>query len=150
MLDFTSIATLFACVLVCGGVLLIPRKEKVAGKFNMPYINGKFIFPLLILLAVIILAFANPHYFSDLFDINADNASLNISTIILWVVLVILSIASFLRSLSLIPLLGLSTCLYLLTGMTGKNWAWFSSWLLLGLIVYFMYGYRKSKLRQVA
>ena len=150
VLDFTSIATLFAFVLVCGGVLLIPRKEKVAGKFNMPYINGKFIFPLLILLAVIILAFANPHYFSDLFDINADNASLNISTIILWVVLVILSIASFLRSLSLIPLLGLSTCLYLLTGMTGKNWAWFSSWLLLGLIVYFMYGYRKSKLRQVA
>ena len=150
VLDFTSIATLFAFVLVCGGVLLIPRKEKVAGKFNMPYINGKFIFPLLIILAVIILAFANPHYFSDLFDINADNASLNISTIILWVVLVILSVASFLKSLSLIPLLGLSTCLYLLTGMTGKNWAWFSSWLLLGLIVYFMYGYRKSKLRPVA
>src|SRR5215831_4298902 len=42
VLDFTSIATLFAFVLVCGGVLLIPRKEKVEGKFNMPYINGKF------------------------------------------------------------------------------------------------------------
>ena len=150
VLDFTSIATLFAFVLVCGGVLLIPRKEKVPGKFNMPYINGKFIFPSLIILAVIILAFANPHYFSDLFAINADNASLNISTIILWVLLVILSVASFLKSLSLIPLLGLSTCLYLLTGMTGKNWAWFSSWLFLGLIVYFMYGYRKSKLRSVA
>ena len=45
VLDFTSIATLFAFVLVCGGVLLIPKKEKVPGKFNIPYINAKFIFP---------------------------------------------------------------------------------------------------------
>lgn len=30
VLDFTSIATLFAFVLVCGGVLLIPRKKKLA------------------------------------------------------------------------------------------------------------------------
>src|SRR5689334_6920687 len=38
VLDFTSIATLFAFVLVCGGVLLIPRKEKIPGRFNIPYI----------------------------------------------------------------------------------------------------------------
>jgi len=43
-------------------------------------------------------------------------------------------------------LLGLGTCLYLLTGMTARNWAWFSGWLLLGLIVYFLYGYKKSRL----
>jgi hypothetical protein len=30
--------------------------------------------------------------------------------------------------------------------MTAMNWAWFGGWLLLGLIVYFMYGYKKSKL----
>jgi hypothetical protein len=30
--------------------------------------------------------------------------------------------------------------------MTGTNWAWFGSWLGLGLIVYFSYGYWKSKL----
>ncbi len=146
VLDFTSIATLFAFVLVCGGVLLIPRKEKVAGKFHMPYINAKFVFPLLILAAIIILQMANPHYFTDLFKINGDNASLEVSTIILWIVLVVLSVISFIKNLSLIPLLGLSTCLYLLTGMTGKNWAWFSSWLVLGVIIYFLYGYNKSKL----
>ncbi|MFX7006119.1 amino acid permease, partial [Acinetobacter baumannii] len=33
VLDFTSIATLFAFVLVCGGVLLIPKREKESGKF---------------------------------------------------------------------------------------------------------------------
>jgi len=38
--------------------------------------------------------------------------------------------------------------LYLLTGMTKINWAWFSGWLLIGLIVYFSYGKHKSKLAQ--
>jgi len=146
VLDFTSIATLFAFVLVCGGILLIPRKEKVPGKFNMPYINGKFVFPLLVLSAIIILLVANPHYFSDLFNINEDDASLNISTIILWIVLLLLSAGAYKKNWSLIPLLGLSTCLYLLTGMTGANWAWFGSWLLLGLFFYFSYGYKKSRL----
>ncbi len=146
VLDFTSIATLFAFVLVCGGVLMVPRKEKVAGKFNMPYINSKFIFPILIIAAIVILLLNNKTYFSDLFVINDDNASLNISTIILWIMLAVLSILAFIKNLSLIPLLGLSTCLYLLTGMTGKNWAWFASWLALGAIIYFMYGYKKSKL----
>ena len=34
VLDFTSIATLFAFVLVCGGVLLIPTREKLAGQIQ--------------------------------------------------------------------------------------------------------------------
>ena len=146
VLDFTSIATLFAFVLVCGGVLLIPRKEKVEGKFNMPYINSKFIFPLLVIAAIIIVQMANANYFTGLFNITEDNASLNISTIIFWIIIIMLAIASFIKSFSLIPLLGLTTCLYLLTGMTGENWAWFGSWLVLGLIFYFSYGYKKSKL----
>ena len=146
VLDFTSIATLFAFVLVCGGVLLIPRKEKVEGKFNMPYINSKFIFPLLVIAAIIIMQMANANYFTGLFNITEDNASLNVSTIIFWIIIIILAIASFIKSFSLIPLLGLTTCLYLLTGMTGENWAWFGSWLVLGLIFYFSYGYKKSKL----
>ena len=148
VLDFTSIATLFAFVLVCGGVLLIPRKEKVEGKFNMPYINSKFIFPLLVIAAIIIMQMANGNYFTGLFNITEDNASLNISTIIFWIIIIILAIASFIKSFSLIPLLGLTTCLYLLTGMTGENWAWFGSWLVLGLIFYFSYGYKKSKLAE--
>ena len=147
VLDFTSIATLFAFVLVCGGVLLIPRKEKVAGKFNMPYINGKYAFGLIILLAIAAIEFYYKGYFTGLFNITEDNASLNVSSIVFWIAMILIAIVSFIKNYSLIPLLGLSTCLYLLTGMTGTNWAWFASWLLLGLIVYFMYGYRKSKLR---
>lgn len=146
VLDFTSIATLFAFVLVCGGVLLIPTKEKLPGKFNMPYINSKFLFPLIVIASMVIGALVSKNYFSNLFQITEENISYNISTIIFWCVMIILSIATFIKNWSLIPLLGLSTCLYLLTGMTGSNWAWFGSWLGLGLIVYFLYGYRKSKL----
>jgi hypothetical protein len=32
------------------------------------------------------------------------------------------------------------------TGMSASNWKWFFVWFGIGLVVYFMYGYRKSKL----
>jgi hypothetical protein len=137
---------LFAFVLVCGGVLLIPIKEKMPGKFNMPYINSKILFPFIVAAAMITAHFAADNYFSQLFDITEENASFNISSIIFWCIMIMLAITAFFKNWSLIPLLGLSTCMYLLTGMTGENWAWFGSWLALGLIIYFSYGYRKSKL----
>lgn len=146
VLDFTSIATLFAFVLVCGGVLLIPKRPKEAGKFHMPGVSGKYIFPLIIIAAIAIMQLSSPTYFSGLFDINADNASLNISSIVFWLAMIIISVVTYIKSFALIPLMGLSTCLYLLTGMTGNNWAWFASWLAIGLVVYLLYGYRKSKL----
>ena len=146
VLDFTSIATLFAFVLVCGGVLLIPKKEKVPGKFNIPYVNAKVIFPLIVVASLASLLLYDHNYISNLFNITDDNASLNISTIIFWIAMVLIAIVTYIKNFSLIPLLGLSTCLYLLTGMSGSNWAWFGSWLALGLIFYFSYGYKKSKL----
>ena len=48
----------------------------------------------------------------------------------------------------LIPLLGVSSCCYLLTGMTASNWAWFTSWLVVGLMIYFSYGRLYSKLNK--
>ncbi|OQP39396.1 amino acid transporter [Niastella koreensis] len=160
VLDFTSIATLFAFVLVCGGVLLIPQKEKVAGRFNMPYINGQFIFPILIVATLLILIKWVPGYFSDMFtyDFSRDEsyikgkasfmdlATPKLSQIIFWIACFIISIMAFMKKYSLIPLMGVVSCLYLLTGMTKSNWAWFLGWLLLGLIIYIFYGYKKSRL----
>ena len=78
VLDFTSIATLFAFVLVCGGVLLIPRKEKVAGRFQIPYINGQFLYPLIIAISLILFAVLSKNYFSNLFDFDfSANADYN-------------------------------------------------------------------------
>jgi basic amino acid/polyamine antiporter, APA family len=214
VLDFTSIATLFAFVLVCGGVLLIPRKEKIPGKFNLPYINGKYIFPAMVFGTIILLASFSKGYFADRLSFaeerkidalsamvspeNKDTAAvaataatfleenrhfaslgkladsvklsanpvvqyekikkftgsvntanlrtLKITTIVFWVLMVALAAFSFIKNYSLIPLMGVSTCSYLLTGMSKSNWIWFIGWLCLGLLIYFMYGYKKSKL----
>jgi len=148
VLDFTSIATLFAFVLVCGGVLLLPTKEKEPGKFHLPFISSRIFFPILIIGSIIIIQFFAKHYFADLFNLNGDTANLtfNVSSLIFWLSCIILSVVTLFKNWSLIPLLGLVTCLYLLTGMTAMNWAWFGGWLVIGLVVYFMYGYKKSKL----
>jgi hypothetical protein len=58
-------------------------------------------------------------------------------------------VAGFFKNFSLIPLLGLCTCLYLLTGMTPNNWLWFAIWFGIGLVVYFSYGYKNSKLQNM-
>jgi len=148
VLDFTSIATLFAFVLVCGGVLLLPRKVKEQGKFHLPFISSKYIFPILVLLSIAILHNFSKNYFTEIlkFDVEATQLTYNISAICFWVITVLLAVGAFIKNWSLIPLMGLVTCLYLLTGMTAMNWAWFGGWLLLGLVVYLLYGYKKSKL----
>ena len=160
VLDFTSIATLFAFVLVCGGVLLIPRREKEAGRFHIPYFNGQYLFPLIIVAAFGTAMYLSKTYVADLFNFDfsgnkgyvsgkisyMDAATPNISLIIFWMSAILISVFAFIKKYSLIPLMGLITCMYLLTGMTMKNWAWFLSWLGVGLIFYFLYGYKKSKL----
>ncbi|HEX7413490.1 MAG TPA: amino acid permease [Bacteroidia bacterium] len=57
-----------------------------------------------------------------------------------------LAVWAFKQNLSLIPLLGLICCLYMMAELGLSNWIGFSIWLVVGLVVYFSYGYRKSKL----
>ena len=160
VLDFTSIATLFAFVLVCGGVLFLPRKEKIPGRFHLPYINSQFIFPLIVAGAIVTATLLSKKYFADMFnfdfssntDYSAGKASFmdvatpKISLIIFWFMAIALAVITGFKKYSLIPMMGLITCMYLLTGMTKNNWAWFLGWLALGLIIYLLYGYKKSKL----
>ncbi len=147
VLDFTSIGTIFAFVLVCGGVLLLPPRKEGEGKgFRMPYINGKIIFPAIIIGSIVIVRYNFPGYFSSLGDPSKWNTMFTVAHCLYWLMLLVLSVFSFLKNWSLIPLLGLSICAYLLTGMEANNWYWFFGWFGLGLIVYFSYGYRKSKL----
>jgi amino acid transporter len=160
VLDFTSIATLFAFVLVCGGVLLIPRKEKEFGKFHLPFINGQYIFPLIVIAALLMAHGLSASYFKGMFNFDfsgneaytsgkisfMDVATPNITLIVFWACAILLAALTFIKKYSLIPLMGLITCMYLLTGMTKDNWAWFLGWLLIGLVIYLLYGYKKSKL----
>ncbi|AMO19288.2 amino acid permease [Flavobacterium columnare] len=154
VLDFTSIGTLFAFVLVCGGVLMLaPHNEKEAnnptkGKFRIPYINSKWIFPIIVVLSLGTINFLLPDYFSTTFSLNETNLTTNLPFIVFFIFTLVMAVLSFLKNLSLIPLLGLISCCYLLTGMAVSNWKWFGVWLLIGLVIYFSYGFKNSKLNK--
>jgi len=145
VLDFTSIGTLFAFVLVCGGVLLLPRdmEAKVKGNFKMTYINAKYIVPAITLISFYFI------FSSDSSLIINDDATYNIPMISFYIFWVTIAVFSFIKNFSLIPVLGLLSCCYLLTGMGWTNWMMFGIWLIIGLIIYLFYGYKKSKLAEV-
>lgn len=146
ILDFTSIGTIFAFILVCGGVLVLPKKEKEAGKFHLPYINSKYIFPATALFVFGFLSFQYPEYFKSQFQVSGENIETALPMLVFFAVCAIMMVLSFVKEYSLIPVLGLVSCCYLLSGMAWTNWKWFFVWMVIGLVVYFSYGYRKSKL----
>jgi hypothetical protein len=57
--------------------------------------------------------------------------------------------ATYKGNLSLIPLLGLLSCLYMMSQVELANWIAFTIWLLVGLVIYFIYSKRNSKLNQL-
>ena len=48
------------------------------------------------------------------------------------------------------PLLGIGMCLFLMAGLPGVTWIRFALWLLAGLVLYFVYGARRSRLATAA
>ena len=148
MTDLTSIGTLFAFVLVCGGVLALPRlsEQELQGKrFNLPYINGQWIVPMLFVFFVytfwdrVVAAFTNLMY----------AAHQEILFLVFILIAITLSIFTFLKRFSLIPVLGVLCCSYLLIEIPVSSWKVFFGWMLCGLVIYFAYGYWKSKLARV-
>lgn len=155
VLDFTSIGTLFAFVLVCGGVLMLsPQSEDelkvraTKGKFRIPYINAKLLFPVLVVFCAGLVHYLFPTYFGSSFDFSEGKMATNLPLVVFFLLCIVMSFITFFKNLSLIPLLGLISCCYLLTGMAVSNWKWFGVWLLIGLVFYFAYGYKNSKLNK--
>lgn len=67
----------------------------------------------------------------------------------MWIFLItlgVLVIWSFRQNLSLIPLLGLVSCLYMMAELSVWNWIYFTIWLLFGLVIYFSFSRKNSKL----
>jgi APA family basic amino acid/polyamine antiporter len=217
--DLCSIGTLFAFVLVCGGVLMLQNKKDVPrGKFRTPYINGAIYIPLL---AIMIAGYlfmkqrqATMHFIANtpvtissaelipaldkkdvdllrayvvqndsaaltaasndieeyitslpeekyLFTIHASNLpsekihskgwNLFIHKIPMWIFILVcltLTVLSILKKLSLIPVLGVISCLYMMAQIELKNWIGFTIWLLIGLVIYFGYSYHNSRLNR--
>ncbi len=215
--DLCSIGTLFAFVLVCAGVLVLQNKKDIPrGKFKTPYINAKFIMPIMILFAGIlslvynknatvafltnqkkindpttIVTSLNAKQIGDIkqylitndsaaFSVNKNDLETYMSAldeteyaslvdvlpvdnelkfesgfslfkhkIPMWIFIFIsfgLAIWAYKENLSLIPLLGLTSCLYMMAELGLSNWIGFGIWLIVGLIIYFGYSRKHSKL----
>ena len=59
---------------------------------------------------------------------------------------IIVSITTFRRNYSVIPVLGVLFCLYLMIEIPANSWKVFFEWMGVGLAIYLVYGRRKSKL----
>lgn len=216
--DLCSIGTLFAFVLVCAGVLVLQNKKDIPrGKFRTPYLNSKFIFPLMIIAGTIyafgynyeatmgfitnkkqinspesIVTSLNPDDTKRVYDylkVNATDRTSDLEALLsgytvdqvryidtidnlpidakykyesgfalfkhkipMWIFLIsliFLVIWSWRENLSLIPLLGLVSCLYMMAELSVWNWIYFTVWLLIGLTIYFGFSYKNSKLNDV-
>ncbi len=148
--DLCSIGTLFAFILVCAGVLhMDPHRPKIPGRFYTPYINGKFIFPALLVITGILCLKFNAEGVSQFFVYGDwDSFKAKIPLMIFLVTMFIVAVLTFRKNLSLIPLLGLTSCGYLMTELGWTNWLRFGIWLLVGLTIYFLYSRQNSKLNQ--
>lgn len=215
--DLCSIGTLFAFVLVCAGVLVLQNRTDIPrGKFKTPYVNSKYIFPVLLGIGLTIAFSVNKSATIDFItnekqineagtivtsleetetkavvtylqangfvkETNADleevlsaisedestyknvvdampiDASLKYESgfalfkhkIPMWIFLISLvffAVWSWRQNLSLIPLLGLVSCLYMMAELSVWNWIYFTIWLLIGLVIYFGFSRKNSKL----
>jgi amino acid transporter len=143
MTDLTSIGTLFAFVLVSGGVLLLPASaDREPGHFRIPYVDGRWIVPLLFTG----FAWAFRQRLSEaVADITAGRpADLLFPAFIL--VGGAVALLTFRRRYSLIPVLGVLCCLYLMVEIPANSWLVFFGWMAAGLALYFAYGRRHSRI----
>lgn len=154
--DLASIGTLFAFVLVCGGVLILDKSDQqIERRFRTPYINSKIIFPVAVMVGLLWFVLFDRASIVGLISLtDPDNPaagawevlSHKIPFLVYLISIVILAISCYRRSHSLIPVLGLATCGYLMSELGWTNWARFLVWLLVGLLLYFAYGRRHSRL----
>ena len=232
VIALTSIGTLFAFVLVCGGVLLLQRqKNRPESKFRVPFISGRVWVPVMLVIALVVATVIDRtflygsvsvlsnrsdksvelinntsypiehigisyqslkdgiwktesrefnnfmpadtirmenivtdslgkssitdhsiiskayereipglHYFKNLFTPESFPMTL------FWILFIVITVLSVRYSLSLIPVLGLLSCFYLMAQESHTNWLRFLIWLVIGLVIYFTYGYKNSRL----
>ena len=158
VVDLTSVGTLFAFVLVCGGILKLQNdKHRLQSKFKTPYLNGKWIVLLMFILAVVLFQMYYPNGFSGFLDMKGKNGTITwlsvrskIPFILFGIVFLVTTILTFLNNFSIIPVLGFLCCTYLLSESGETNWERFLIWLVVGMILYFTYGYKNSKIRKRA
>jgi APA family basic amino acid/polyamine antiporter len=158
MTDLTSIGTLFAFILVAGGVIIMEEHEDpntVKRGFRITYFNSRiWLIPIWVIVLGILFS-------TGVFDITSFTTRISslVSALFDWSVFktmihyyvflifaIWISIRAVIRKWSLIPVLGVLTNMYLISELGTTNWLRFIIWLVIGLGLYFTYGSRHSKL----
>jgi basic amino acid/polyamine antiporter, APA family len=163
--DLTSIGTLFAFVLVSGGILILDGKRtpvgnlgrRGTGKFRVPYLNSRYWLPLIWLGVFLLMRNLDPDDLFSLIDFKRlpgesfwDVFQHKIPHFSFLIVSVVVTFLAIKQELSLIPALGLITNFYLMSQLGITNWLRFLIWLVIGLTLYFVYGAKHSRLRSLS
>src|SRR5690606_39028046 len=118
-------------------------------KFRVPYINGKYLIGMGFVVAWIVVYYYGQDAIQEWKEMSwleiVEHRSL---TIIFWLVWVILAVMGFKYKFSLLPVIGILINLYLMSQLGASNWIIFLIWLAVGLVLYFMYGYKHSRLNR--
>lgn len=152
--DLTSIGTLFAFVLVCGGVLILENSyefEKNQRGFRLPDIKSRFVIPVVWILIIIFSLMYNYENLSAFFKLD-DSGELSLFhqlfskmlTMLFILTSLLISVWAVIKNLNAIPVLGLMTNLFLMTELTTATWIRFILWMIVGLLIYFTYSRKKS------
>lgn len=147
--DLTSIGTLFAFVVVCAGVLKFnPENRLKSGLFHIPYVNGKYIVPAMFIIGIFIGYFGYREDLGNFFTFRGDWNfwKHKLPYLAFLIITIYVTVITYIKNYSLIPVLGLITNLYLMTELGYTNWMRFFIWLIIGLIIYFTYSIKNSKL----
>jgi basic amino acid/polyamine antiporter, APA family len=147
--DLSVIGTLFAFTIVCAGVL-VKDKEFAGQKRFVPYINSRYIVPVMFVLIAGALFYFNGEaiqkFFSDYTSSEEAAFVHKIPYFVFIIFAVIMAALCVIKRLSLIPVLGVMFCTYLMTELGITNWIRFGIWMVVGIFVYFLYSYKHSKL----
>jgi amino acid transporter len=146
--DLTSIGTLFAFILVSGGILILNPKGIREGNRNgfiVPYLNSRYFIPPLYLALFFIFSFSGyeaPGFLQYLQSFSVHS----LPYLLFAVTALIITVQALRKAWSFIPVIGLLTNFYLMSELGITNWSRFGIWLVIGLLLYFSYGIFHSKL----
>ncbi len=150
--DLTSVGTFFAFILVCAGVLYMDHAGLSAkSKFKVPYINGKYLIGTGFVLAWILLFTYAQGTIEEWRTLSLTEIVEHKSLVLVfWLSWVLLAVLGFKYRFSLLPVVGILINLYLMSELGASNWIIFILWLVIGLVLYFAYGYKHSKLNKAS
>lgn len=146
--DLTSLGTLFAFVVVCAGVLKMDATgDSARARYKVPYFDSRIWLPVLLAATFGILFYVNPNLIQEITAPNPETGQkANIPLYCFFAGFVGVSAAAIIKRWSVIPVVGMLLNLFMMSQVMYISWVRFMIWMLIGLGIYWAYGYANSKL----